>query len=305
MDACYRTLGVNENISDDDLRKTYLKLAKRYHPDKNDGKNEAFKLLTSCYEKIVENRNKHVKISSETFVSNEHITTNNKPIINIFLNEDEIVNGCNKMYFTYEKYACFDCNSTGIHNHTHNVILCKKCNGGIDRKSGSMCVVCRGISRVVLNDIKCKMCGGSGTVEETIYKNIELSAFVEDNTLIVQNTHNLHINHRLKFVDKIMKQTLFITVPITLIDAFVGFRKEIRVGENHQIVIESKNRGLFNFDIAYDVVHNGLSFNIRFNIVFADDEITKKTSKGLEVLIKTLFPRETKCLNDDIDVIKL
>jgi len=303
MDASYRTLGVNENISDEALRKTYLQLAKRYHPDKNHGKTEAFKRLTSCYEEIVEHRKKHVQIHSETFVSEQHITPN-KPIVNLFLNEDEIVNGCNKMYIFIEKHSCSECKSTGIHNPTHNVIMCKYCNGGIDHK-GSVCVVCAGVSNVVLNDIKCKLCGGIGTVEETLYKNIELSSFIEDNTVISRTTHKVHIYHRLKFIDKIKQKTLFITVPITLIDAFIGFTKRIRVGENHHIVIGSKKKELFNFDKVYDLIDNGLHFNISFNVVFAADELTKKTSKGFEALYETLFTRSQKSLSDDVNVITL
>ena len=50
----YEVLGVNKNATDDELKKSYRKLAKQYHPDANaDNKKEAeakFKEVTEAYE---------------------------------------------------------------------------------------------------------------------------------------------------------------------------------------------------------------------------------------------------------------
>jgi len=49
----YETLGISRNASDAEIKKSFRKLAMRYHPDRNPGKekwaNEKFKEINEAY----------------------------------------------------------------------------------------------------------------------------------------------------------------------------------------------------------------------------------------------------------------
>jgi DnaJ-class molecular chaperone len=46
----YKTLGVNKNADKDEIKKAFRKLARKYHPDVNKGKDEKFKEIAEAYE---------------------------------------------------------------------------------------------------------------------------------------------------------------------------------------------------------------------------------------------------------------
>ena len=48
----YSVLGVDRGITQEDLKKTYKKLSKQYHPDKKGGNEEKFKEISEAYNTI-------------------------------------------------------------------------------------------------------------------------------------------------------------------------------------------------------------------------------------------------------------
>lgn len=54
MDNYYHILGLKNNASLDEIKKAYRQLAKKYHPDKDPSKEEAFKRLSNAYRHLTD-----------------------------------------------------------------------------------------------------------------------------------------------------------------------------------------------------------------------------------------------------------
>ena len=54
----YKSLGVNKNSTEGEIKKAYRKLAKEYHPDKSSGNEEKFKEVADAYETLSDPKKK-------------------------------------------------------------------------------------------------------------------------------------------------------------------------------------------------------------------------------------------------------
>ena len=56
----YKTLGVNKDSTESEIKKAYRKLAKEYHPDKSSGNEERFKEIADAYETLSDPKKKSI-----------------------------------------------------------------------------------------------------------------------------------------------------------------------------------------------------------------------------------------------------
>lgn len=78
LEKYYKILGINNNASDDEIKKAYKKMALKFHPDKNKSPdaNEKFREISEAYQ-ILSNRNKtsnlHNNFEETNFVDAEEL----------------------------------------------------------------------------------------------------------------------------------------------------------------------------------------------------------------------------------------
>jgi molecular chaperone DnaJ len=184
----YETLEVDKTATQDEIKKSYRELCKRYHPDKHNGDKEAeekFKKITEAYNVLsdVKKRENYDNPESNSFYSNfnmsERFLYGDNVVIKIELTLNQIYNGTVKTQKYKRKTKCDTCNGLG----GSDVKMCGVCNGngveirtiqtpiGYIRQSVT-CRGCNGTGETYITE--CNTCKGSGIKlqEETIELNI-------------------------------------------------------------------------------------------------------------------------------------
>jgi len=216
----YEVLGVQKGAQPDEIKKAYRKLAKEFHPDKNQGDKEAenkFKEISEAYE-YLSDADKKAKydrfghggdnngfggrnmqdiyeqfghmFGRQTQQPSVRVGSNMSLILKLTL--EEIFTGVKKTYKYTRNIGCVDCGSHGG-TDTHD---CSDCNGTGVRtqvfqtpmgyvQQQSACTSCDATGKKYTT--ACKSCGGKGlkNVEETI--EVEIPAGVQEGMAFVMN----------------------------------------------------------------------------------------------------------------------
>jgi DnaJ family protein A protein 2 len=225
MSDLYDTLGVSKTCSEQELKKAYRKLALKYHPDRNPGKEseEKFKSISSAYD-ILSNKEKRVlydkygmdglqthaahsqenpfNLFSNLFSNGGGPTFRNQKtrtkdrVEKIGINIEDIYN--NKVYSLNinRKVICNNCLGTGA-KERHLVKTCNKCNGtgtvihmqqlgpGFISQTQVSCNKCNGKGKYINEMDKCKVCFGKKVVQERKKYSLHLKRSMKNNEKIV------------------------------------------------------------------------------------------------------------------------
>jgi molecular chaperone DnaJ len=157
----YKTLGINPDASNEEIKKAYKELALKWHPDRHQGNKDAeerFKEISEAYQLLKDGRhNPHTNFNSGA-----------QPFINL----DELFN----QHFSSRG---FNFNDGGIFgnfrqrhvriNRTTMHISMEDAHRGVQRKIQineiSACTNCKGTGFNFSED-KCDVCGGSGQIRK-------------------------------------------------------------------------------------------------------------------------------------------
>ena len=223
----YNILNVPKGASEDEIRKAYRALAKRFHPDYNQGDQQAtdrFRQIVEAYKTLSdeENRRQYDRLgalyspdgkapSKEDFgtflASTVKGILNRKPakkkgkdiLYSLAVQFEEIQNGGEKHIAFQKEINCSRCKSSGA-EPKNGKIKCEQCNG-TGRTTGSLirrlCQRCDGKGFIIVK--RCKQCAGVGRVNKTEKLTIKIpKGITAGQTLRLKNHGNEGRNGGLK-----------------------------------------------------------------------------------------------------------
>lgn len=207
----YQVLGVSKDASQDEIKKSYRKLAKQYHPDVN--KDDAvatskFKQISEAYDTLGDSERRReydmqqsgIGMGPGVFFQNFDQIFSGNP----FSGTDIFANFNSQLHVEMPCNLDFLDPKADVHKTVkfERNVICKKCSGsgaatfkpghcnvcrgtGMQQSRGLLvitqpCSACRGLGRLV--DQKCG-CGG-GTTTETAHLNVTIPAGISTNKIL-------------------------------------------------------------------------------------------------------------------------
>lgn len=194
----YKILGVDKDATQEDIKKSYRKLAVKYHPDKNNGDSafeEKFKEVAEAYD-VLSNPDKKDQYDRYGSVGDNPFSGGGVPFEDLFsqfgdifgsftnrrnkqrrgsdlrvtvsVNLHDIIFGVNKKIKYTRHVKCDTCDGKG----GDEIITCTPCQGSGHRsytqntpfgsiRQTAVCTHCQGTGKTVKNP--CKTCSGQGT----------------------------------------------------------------------------------------------------------------------------------------------
>jgi molecular chaperone DnaJ len=277
----YKVLGVAEDASPEEIKKSYKKLAMKYHPDRNKGDSKAeekFKSISTAYDTLsdptkrsnYDNRNQGFQGFSghggfnfhDIFGDMTSRSTQEVPIdltYQLTITLEESFNGTQRT-IKYNKYVkCGTCDGKGSENE-NSLIKCSLCHGSgvLVHHNGPFvsqqtCYACHGKGKKHTNP--CTDCNGEGNVQERVTVDINIPKGV-------LTGNKLQLNHKGHYHNGKLGQ-LYILIEV----------------EDHPVFARHGYDLVKKLSVPFTKLCNGGTVNIET----IDGEISMKIAEGTDI----------------------
>ncbi|XP_072138346.1 dnaJ homolog subfamily A member 4-like isoform X1 [Mobula birostris] len=212
----YDTLGVKPNASPDEIKKAYRKLALKYHPDKNPGEGERFKLISQAYEVLSDPKKRDIYdqggeqaikeggVGGGGFSSPMDIfdmffggggrmqrEKRGKDVVHqLAVSLEDLYNGATRKLALKKNVICDKCD--GLGGKKGAVEKCANCKGrgieihvqqigpGMVQQIQTMCSECHGQGEQINPKDRCKNCNGRKIVKERKILEVHVDKGMQD-----------------------------------------------------------------------------------------------------------------------------
>lgn len=257
----YSILEVDRDSTPDDIKKSYRKLSKKYHPDVNKESNSSdkFKEISEAYEVLSDPQKKQNydrfgssegqqgfggfdmnDIFGSFFGTNKKRTRKGQDLrVKVSLSIIEIIDGVKKKIKYNRHVSCSPCKGEG----GSNVRKCTSCDGSGERmviqqsmfgqvRTSTTCNDCHGLGSSI--DIKCNHCNGNGVSSKEELVDIDIPAGVSNGMQLTMQGYGNNIKDGISgdlniIIDEIREPSirreggnLIIDKTISIIDAIMG-----------------------------------------------------------------------------------
>lgn len=212
----YKILGLKRGASDEDIKKSYRKLAKEYHPDRSNGdkeKEEKFKEVAEAYEVLSDKKKKHqydafgstkthsfrtdvnfADFFNGGFKNRSNIRSNTNIIADLKIPLKRVISGAEQELSYTRNVKCDDCDGKKSSDPS-SVGICGYCGGSgkilINRghpifgaaSLRTTCNECNGTGKRFLNP--CVTCRGRGLLGKAVKVPIKIPSCVSEGTQLI------------------------------------------------------------------------------------------------------------------------
>lgn len=222
--AYYDILGVSPNATEEELKKSYRKLALKYHPDKNPNEGERFKAISQAYEVLSNPEKREIyDHGGEQAIKQGHsgMSSDHSPmdlfdmffggggrqrergpkkgkdmVYQLGVTLEELYNGATRKLAVSRKVVCDKCDGRGTKSPGTGPQSCQSCRGSgmkisiqhvgpsIVQRIESKCNECLGEGEIINQKDRCKNCEGRKIAREKKIIEVHIDKGMEDSQKI-------------------------------------------------------------------------------------------------------------------------